>query len=102
MDILTLQNRTMFDQASGVARGQNDQQALKTAAQDFEALMLEQMMKSMREASEVLAEDSMFNSREQQLWREWQDSQLAIEMSRGQGLGLADQIIAQVERIQGE
>ncbi|MGI9274048.1 MAG: rod-binding protein [Endozoicomonas sp.] len=101
MDTISLQSRTMFDQASGVARGQNDQHALKTAARDFEALMLEQMMKSMREASEVLADDSLFSSREQTLWREWQDTQLAIEMSRGQGLGLADQIVAQVESIQG-
>ena len=68
-------------------------------ARDFEALMIEQMLKSMRSANEVLAEDGLLNSREQQFWREWQDSQLAMEMSSGRGLGLANHILEQIDRI---
>ena len=70
-------------------------------AQDFEAMMVEEMLKSMRKANEVLAEDGLLNSREQGFWQDFQDSQLAIEMSRGQGLGLADQLLGQIDRLQG-
>lgn len=74
-----------------------EDQALRSVAQDFEAMMLEQMLKSMRDVSEVLAEDGLLSSREQKFWREFQDSQLALELARCQGLGLADAIVAQVE-----
>ena len=100
MDILTLQQASPL-MTSGVKPAAVDANAeLRAVAQDFEAMMLEQMLKSMRDASEVLAEDGMFNSREQQFWQEFQDSQLAMALSRTQGLGLADVIIDQVQRIQ--
>ena len=75
--------------------------AAKEVSQDFEAMMIEEMLKSMRKANEVLAEDGLINSREQGFWQEYQDSQLAIELSRGRGLGLADQILKQIDRLQG-
>lgn len=74
--------------------------ALQQAAQDFEAMMIEQMLKSMRKANEVLEEDSLTGSREQTFWQEWQDSTLAVEMARGQGTGLAQAIIRQVEALE--
>ncbi len=77
-------------------------ESLKEVAQEFEALMMEQVFKSMRKANESLSEDGLFNSREQQFWTEWQDSQMAMEMARMQGLGLAEQLVRQVNQIQGE
>ncbi|MRI33925.1 hypothetical protein EOPP23_13095 [Endozoicomonas sp. OPT23] len=100
-DVIALQSRSMFDQARPVVRGRNDSEALQEVAQDFEALMMEQMMKSMRKAGDVFAEDSPFTGSDMKMWQEWQDTQLSIEMSRTRGLGLAEQIIAQVEKRQG-
>ncbi len=74
----------------------------RQAAQDFESMMIEEMLKSMRKANESLAEEGLFGSREQDFWQDFQDSRLAMEMSRGQGLGLADQLVAQIERSQGK
>ena len=94
-------SRTMFDQAAGASvKGRHDSEALETVARDFEALMVEQMMKSMRSASKVLNEEGLFSSREQETWQEWQDSQFAIEMSQGRGLGIARQIIEQVQSLE--
>ena len=97
LDLVNMQSRTMFDQAKTISKGRNSSDDLRAVAQDFEALMVEQMMKSMRKASEVFSEDGMFSSSDMKMWQEWQDTQLSIEMSRGGGLGLAEQIIAQVE-----
>ena len=105
MDILTLtesanlaaaRTRTIAPAETGKAV---DPQ-LRAVAQDFEAMMLEQVLKSMREANDALAEDGLLNTREQKFWREFQDTQLATELSRTQGLGLAEAIIAQVGHLQ--
>ncbi|MET4694716.1 rod-binding protein [Endozoicomonas lisbonensis] len=100
MDILTLQS--VSAQSAGaikpaIREADSEDQALRSAAQDFEAMMVEQMLKSMRAANEALAEDGLLSSREQKFWQEFQDSQLAMELVRSQGLGLADAIFAQVQ-----
>lgn len=90
-----------MDSASNIQKPAASLTAAEEVAKDFEAMMIEEMLKSMRKANEVLAEDGLLNSREQGFWQDFQDSQLAINLSRGEGLGLADQILEQVERIQG-
>ncbi|AMO56382.1 hypothetical protein GZ77_06190 [Endozoicomonas montiporae] len=104
MDILSLQSASSqsLNQIKPAAReAAGEDSALRAAAQDFEAMMLEQMLKSMRDANEAIAEDGLLNSREQKFWQEFQDSRLALELARSQGLGLADAIVAQVETLQG-
>ena len=100
MDILTLQSTSARSAGSikpAIRETDADNQALRSAAQDFEAMMVEQMLKSMRAANEALAEDGLLSSREQKFWQEFQDSRLALELARSQGLGLADAIVAQVQ-----
>ncbi|OED44706.1 hypothetical protein ACH42_06775 [Endozoicomonas sp. (ex Bugula neritina AB1)] len=86
---------------TGIQKPAESLSAAKEVAQDFEAMMIEEMLKSMRKANEVLAEDGLLNSREQDFWQDFQDSQLAIELSRERGLGLSDQVLEQIKRIQG-
>lgn len=105
MELLSLQNAAASQLAAGsenkiAARPAEDPQ-LRAVAQDFEAMMLEQMLKSMRDANEALGEDGLLNSREQKFWREFQDSQLAMELAKSRGLGLADAIVEQVQKLQG-
>ena len=115
MNLLSLQNQTLESVASQSVAGapaiasnavsvdaSGENAELRAAAQDFEAMMLEHMLKSMRDANEALTEDGVLNSREQKFWREFQDSQLAMELARVQGLGLADAIVRQVEHMQGD
>ncbi|WP_067583318.1 rod-binding protein [Endozoicomonas ascidiicola] len=75
---------------------------LEQAATDFEAMFFQQMLKSMRQANDVLAEDNPFNSKEQSFMHDWHDSELAISMAESGGIGLADQLIQQVEALQGK
>lgn len=75
----------------------NDDKALKEAAQQFEAIFVQMMLKSMRKAQDALADkDSPFNSEEVKFYRDMHDKQLAQDLSSGGGVGLADIIVQQL------
>ncbi len=78
----------------------NSREALQAAATQFEAMMVEEMLKSMRQATETLSEDNPFSSRQEQFYQSFYDSQLAFEMASQGNLGVADQLVEQVNRIQ--
>ena len=100
LDLLSVQSAAMTAEVSRpqIKSAFNDPEAVQVA-KDFEAMMIEQMLKSMRSASDVLAEDGLLNGREQKFWQDWQDSQLAIEMADGRGFGLANHILEQIDRV---
>lgn len=79
----------------------NDPQALKEVAKKFEAIFVQQMLKSMRAANEVFSEDSYFNSNEMQFHQDMYDQQMSLELTNGKGLGLADALYAQMQRSYG-
>lgn len=64
----------------------NDPKALKAAAQQFEALFLQMMLKSMREAT---PKEGMFDSEQTRMYESLLDQQLAQVMSSKKGIGLA-------------
>jgi len=70
-----------------------DPQALRAAAKQFEALFTQMMLKSMRAAS---FGDSMVDSKDTEFYRDMYDQQLAVEMSKGKGMGLADMLVRQL------
>jgi Rod binding domain-containing protein len=67
--------------------------ALREAARQFEALFLQQMLKSMREAS--MGEGLMDNDQSKH-YQSMHDQQLAIDLSKGRGLGLAETLMRQL------
>lgn len=72
----------------------NPQEVLKEVAGQFEALFLEQVMKSMRSAS---LGEGMFDSDQTKTFQEMWDKQLAKDLSsNGRGLGLADMLVRQL------
>lgn len=74
-----------------------DQNALVEAAHQFEGIFLQMMLKSMRKAQDVLAdEDSPFNSEQVKFYRDMHDQQLATDLSAKGSVGLADIIIKQL------
>lgn len=74
-----------------------DDKVLKEAAQQFEAIFVQMMLKSMRKAEDALADkDSPFNSEQVKFYRDMYDQQLAQDLSSGGGLGLADVIVQQL------
>ncbi len=69
----------------------------RAAAQQFEALFLNMMLKSMREAT---PQEGLFDDSNTQLYTSMLDSQLAQSLSKGKGVGLADMLVRQMQ-IQG-
>ncbi|MET4001043.1 flagellar assembly peptidoglycan hydrolase FlgJ [Marinobacterium sp. MBR-109] len=77
----------------------NDQQAaLKGVAQEFEQLFMNMMLKSMRQASDVLASDSPFNSGDVKFYQEMFDQQMTLDLSKKDSIGLADIIVKQLSQ----
>jgi flagellar protein FlgJ len=71
----------------------DDPAALREVARQFEAIFTKMMLDSMRAAS---FGDPMFGSDQGDMYQDMMDDQLAIEMSQGKGLGLADMLIRQL------
>jgi flagellar protein FlgJ len=70
-----------------------DPNNIREVAKQFESLFTRQMLKSMREANYG---DSLLGSDQQSFYQGMYDDQLAIELSKGHGLGLADMLVKQL------
>ena len=79
------------------ARG-NDPEALRQVAKQYESLFARMMIKSMRDA---VGKDPMFGSDQEQSYQEMYDDQLSIELTKGKGLGLADILVKQMQKLAG-
>lgn len=76
----------------------HDQDArLDAVAKQFESLFVSMMIKSMRDANKVFAEGNMLQSNETEHYQQMFDSQLAVTLSTGKGIGLADVIKRQLD-----
>lgn len=71
----------------------NDVETLRQVAQEFESLLINQVMKSMRTAS---FGDELFDSDATKTFTSLLDEQYAQSLSRSPGLGLADLIVRQM------
>lgn len=74
----------------------NDPQAMKEVAKKFEAMFMQQVMKSMREANEVFSEGNPFSSNEEKFHQDMMDQQLVLNLTSGEGMGLAKALYAQL------
>ena len=72
-----------------------DPQAVREAARQFESLFTRMMLKSMRAAN---FKDPNFGSDQSDFYQDMFDDQLAVQMSKGHGLGLADMMVQQMTR----
>lgn len=78
----------------------NDPQALKEVAKKFEAMFMQQVMKSMRDANEVFSEGGLFDSKEEKFHQDMLDQQLVVNLTSGEGMGLAKALYAQLTKNQ--
>jgi len=72
---------------------QNDAGAVRKVAQQFEALFTQQLLKGMRSTS--LASDVMGGG-QTEFYQDIFDQQMAVHMSSGKGMGLADMLVRQL------
>jgi peptidoglycan hydrolase FlgJ len=76
-------------------KGGTDPQAIREAARQFESLFTDMMLKAMREAK---LGNGLGDSEASDLYQDMYDQQLALQMSQGKGLGLADLLVQQLTR----
>lgn len=70
----------------------------REVAQQFEALFLQMMIKSMREAT---PKEGLFDSDQARMMQSLQDEQMALHLSRP-GIGLAQALLSQMQRFSGD
>ena len=88
---------TDFRQFAELRRGAgaNDPSTLREVARQFESLFTKMLLENMRSAS---FGDPMFGSDQVDMYQDMMDDQLAVQLSQGKGLGLADMLIRQLSQ----
>jgi flagellar protein FlgJ len=80
--------------ASGKTGANGNEAQIRKAAQDFEAIFINQLLKSMRDTIE---DNKLWgDGRDMKLYRSLLDEQLASQMAKTGGIGLADILAAQL------
>lgn len=85
-------------QALKARAASGDQEALRAAARQFEAMVVAQMLKTMRETRFSDEDDPMTGGDGVKLYRDLLDQQWASRIASGRGLGFADMMIRAMER----
>lgn len=87
-----MDNRGLHAIKAEAARNSTSPAAMKAAAQQFEALFISTILKSMRAS---LPQDGLFTSQQTKLYTQLLDEEISQQVAR-QGLGLADQMLRQM------
>ena len=74
---------------------QDQPAAIREAARQFESLFTNMLLKSMREAN---LGEGLGDSEQTKFYQDMFDQQLAVQMSQGKGLGLAERLMQQLQR----
>ena len=93
-------NNTFYADPKGLGALRHDARAqtpaaIKETAKQFESLFTSMLLKSMRAAT---PKDSLSGSDQQGFYQDMFDQQIATQISRGKGLGLADMLVQQLMR----
>lgn len=99
MSIISLNNSTnpsASTSANAAPAANGQQQALEMAAEQFEALFLQQVLKQMRKAGDVLAADNPMRSREMDTMRDFYDGVLSETLATKRQTGIADMLVKQL------
>ena len=80
---------------------QHDGSALRETAQQFEAMFIQMMLKSMRDASNEMKSD-LVHSDAAETFEGMYDKEMSVQMSKRNTLGLADSLVRQVSQMQAQ
>jgi flagellar protein FlgJ len=82
---------------TNIKHSNDNPEALKEVAGQFEAMFLQMVLRQMRSGSDALAdEDSPFSSQQHGVFRDMHDGQLSIELAKKQNSGIADMLVKQL------
>jgi soluble lytic murein transglycosylase len=96
MSIVSLKQHMDLRSAAGSGVAPAREQQLAMAAEQFEALFLQQILKQMRKASDVLGAGNPMRSRELDTMRDLYDEVLAETLANKRQVGLADMLVRQL------
>ncbi|XLY88432.1 lytic transglycosylase domain-containing protein [Ectopseudomonas mendocina] len=96
MSIVSLAQHMNSHRGNADGIGTAREQQLQAAAEQFEALFLQQILKQMRKASDVLAEGNPMRSREMDTMRDFYDEVLAETLAGRKQTGIADMLVKQL------
>lgn len=88
-----LQGLAQLRQAARAEGNDHSPETLRKVAGQFEALFVQQMLKTMREST---LNEGLMDSDQSKFYQGMFDQQIALEMTRGKGLGLADMLVRQL------
>lgn len=97
-----IKNTAVYTDLNGLAdlrreASQNSEQALEKTARQFEAMFVQMMLKTMREAGQG---EGLFDSDQSNLYRDMYDKQLSLHLtSEGEGMGIAKMMVQQLKGI---
>ena len=97
---ISLQSANVYADLQGLdklryASDENSPETLRFVAEQFEAIFLQMMLKSAHGTS---SESDLFEGGEQtEFYQDWHDKQLAIHLSSGKGIGIADMLVKQLQ-----
>ncbi|MBV1915496.1 MAG: flagellar assembly peptidoglycan hydrolase FlgJ [Pseudomonadales bacterium] len=74
--------------------------SIREVARQLESIFLNQLLKSMRQATEGFSEGSFLSSNQTKMYDQMLDSQLSVSLTKGAGIGLADTIVKQLSGAQ--
>ena len=77
------------------AKGPDQDQALRAAAEEFEGLFIQQMLSAMRD---TVPKEGLFSSSEESTFRSLADQQLAQDLARTGDFGIAEALVNQLGR----
>lgn len=98
-DYLASDNYTDVQSLNKIKQASKDDKdaALYNIAKKFESMMIQMMLKSMRDANKVFAQDNPFNSNSTETYQQMYDDQLSLHMNKGNGMGIADVLVRQLK-----
>jgi len=82
--------------ASATPQGANP--AMVKAAQEFESIFVQQLVKTMRQASEVSGSGGILSGKKTRLYRDMLDEEMAKAVAQQRGLGVADFVLKDMLR----
>lgn len=84
-------------QSQRIHQNLSEAASLQQAAEQFEAIFLQLVLKNMHAATDAMSSDEgLFSSKEQQLFRDMHDAQLAQALAGTRQLGFAEAIVRQL------
>ena len=102
MDSTALKTQTYTDfsgfEALKTSAREDNPEALRAVAKQFESVFLQMVMKSMRDANAVFKEGGMIESDSMDFYQDMFDQQISVSMTEGKGIGLADVLVRQLQK----